>query len=97
MVEAFIIERLDVSSQDRVRQLLDLLEMYGTTLGWPHVKYVRNGLWELRIMAKPQLRILFVVQSRKIVMLHMFKKKANKIPFKEIDTAEKRWRTLLAE
>jgi phage-related protein len=49
------------------------------------------SVFELRVMNKPQLRLLFFQISRRAFMIcHVFLKKTKKIPKKEIDLAVKR-------
>jgi phage-related protein len=55
------------------------------------LKIIGTDLWELRILGKDNLRILYIaVTGRTFVLLHGFKKKKNKTPQKEIKIAESR-------
>lgn len=89
VVEEFIFN-LDSQTFDKVLFMFDALEEYGWKLRWPHVKKITNKLFELRIRTKEQVRLLFVIIGLKIYILHGFKKKKNKIPPKEIETANNR-------
>lgn len=95
LVEDFIVDQLDLSSQDRVKQVIDLLQENGLSIGSPHAKYLKRDLWELRVVGKVSIRILFTIQLNQIILLHAFKKKSNRLLRKELDVAEKRRRNLL--
>lgn len=69
---------------------LNLLEKYGPMIGMPHVKKIDHVLYELRIRGKEEVRVLFITQLRIIYFLHIFKKKTQKIPANEINTAHQR-------
>ena len=73
---------------------LDLLEMYGESLGMPHVRRIGNGLFELRIRGIQEVRTLFVFRNDNVIILHVFIKKTQKIPQKEIMIASNRLRSL---
>lgn len=92
-VEKFIRE-LDTkalkSKQDKIvlKQIIhqiNILENLGTRAGENFTKYIEGDIWELR---PGERRVLFSVWiDNKIVLLHMFHKKTNKTPKKEIDKA----------
>ena len=65
---------------------------FGSNLGSPHTKAVENGLFELRVKGKEGIaRVFFCTKAgRNIVMLHVFIKKTQKIPKKEIAIAKTR-------
>ena len=67
--------------------MIDFLEEYGPFLSPKFTKKIDKGLYELRITGKEQIRVFFTVQQRKIILLHAFKKKTQKIPRKEIKVA----------
>lgn len=64
----------------------------GPNLGEPHTKAFGNGLFELRLKgAEGIARVFFcTIVGRRIVMLHSFVKKTNKIPMRELEIAESR-------
>lgn len=65
---------------------------FGSGLGLPHTKAIGDGLFELRVKGKEGIARVFywVVIEQRIVMLHVFIKKSQKTPKKELDTAKKR-------
>ena len=62
----------------------------------PLSKYLESGLWELRIRAGTDiLRIIYTFsKGRIIILLHVFIKKQQKTPRKEIETALSRLSSL---
>ena len=64
---------------------------YNWPLGMPLVKHLGQGLWELRSTLSNRIaRIIFVVKHDKIIVLHAFVKKTQKIPKNEIEIALRR-------
>jgi phage-related protein len=72
-----------------VERAFERLETYGPGLRRPHVDYLRDDIWELRVRTPDsQLRFLyFFFDGRKIVVTHGIKKKTPEVPPKEIDKA----------
>jgi phage-related protein len=61
------------------------LENYGTRIGEPIVKYIKDDIWELRPLSH---RIFFFFwRDNKFILLHHFIKKTKKTPPKEIARA----------
>lgn len=73
-------------------RILMTVEEYGLQAITPHIKKLAGTpLWEIRILGGNNVRILFVTQlERRILLLHAFIKKTNKTPAKEIAIALKR-------
>ena len=67
--------------------MIDFLEEYGPFLSGKYTKKLRKNLYELRITGKEQIRILYTVRQRSIILIHAFKKKTQRVPSKEIKTA----------
>lgn len=88
-VEEFI-KSQQSSTQSKITHLIDLLEKYGPMLGMPHVKKISADLYEMRIRGREEIRIFFAYKNQNIYLLHGFKKKTQKTPSKEVDTALKR-------
>ena len=70
---------------------IDVLEQYGTALTLPHVKHIKDKLWELRIKSASDISRIFyfVPVGKNIVLLHGFIKKSQKTPNSEIEKANK--------
>jgi len=68
---------------------IDVLEKYGVALTEPHVKHIKDKLWELRIRSASDIsRIFYFIHvGENIVLLHGFVKKTQRAPDREIKTA----------
>ena len=76
--------RIQVS---KIIAYINMLSKYGTTLGEPYIKHLKDELWELRPMRN---RILFAyMNNNNIVLLNVFMKQKTKTPQKEILKAKK--------
>ncbi len=64
----------------------------GANLKEPHTKALEDGLFELGLKGKEGIaRVLYcTIIGSKIVILHCFIKKPDKIPKKELETAKRR-------
>lgn len=80
--------------QARMIRLLELMAKHGANLGEPHTKAMGDGLFEIRAKAREGIaRGLFCyMDGQSIVILHVFIKKSNKTPRKDIELARKRMR-----
>ena len=76
----------------KVLRILIHVQEYGLQAVTSHVKKLAGiPLWEIRILGGDSVRILFVTQlGKRILLLHAFTKKTNKTPAKEIAIALKR-------
>lgn len=64
-------------------------------IGMPLVKKISTDLWEVRINLNNKIaRVLFTIEDQKMILLHGFIKKSQKIPNKELTIAEKRLKSL---
>jgi phage-related protein len=78
----------------KILGLLELLDEFGVRLGPPKLKKINNDIYELRIVGKVQIRIFCTFTSNKIIILHAFIKKSQKIQQKELVTAINRLKYL---
>ena len=76
----------------RYLRLTDIMLEFGSNLGMPHTRPLDNGLFELRVKGKEGIaRVFYCTRiGKRIVMLHMFIKKSQKTPKKELQIAIKR-------
>lgn len=88
-VNSFI-KSLDRPTQAKVVRLVRSLEQLGPKICMPYSKPLGNGLYELRIRGKQEVRIIYGYLNESIVLLHGFIKKTQKTPIKEINIAQKR-------
>jgi len=81
----------------RYIHLTDLMLDFGSNLGMPHTKAVANGLFELRVKGKEGIARVFYCSKigKRIVMLHVFVKKTQRTPKKELKLAMKRMNEVL--
>jgi phage-related protein len=79
--------------------LTDLMLIRGPNLGEPHTKSIGGSLFEIRIKSKEGIARIFycTMINNQIWMLHSFIKKDQKIPKKELTTAQKRLKELKNE
>lgn len=59
-------------------------------LGLPQSKALGGGLYELRVRGKQEIRMFYVFHQSSAVILHIFIKKTQKTPAREINIAHKR-------
>lgn len=76
---------LDDVSVGKINKSIGLLEKYGSTIRYPHTKYISDGVFELRVIGSSNIRVFFVFKNNEAVILHAIIKKTQKIPKREID------------
>lgn len=90
------IDKLDGITKGRVRNGIRLLEKHGLDLLRNRsIKKIstKPDIFELRIVGKKQVRLLFAVYDKSTYLVaHIFIKKTQKTPVKEIKLARKRIR-----
>ena len=81
----------------RYIHLTDLMLEFGSNLGMPHTKPIDGGLFELRVKGKEGIaRVFYCTRiGKRIVMLHVFVKKTQKTPKKELKLAIQRMKEVL--
>ena len=86
------IDSLELKTQAKVHNAINLLREFGKRLGSPNMKCnIGTELWELRILGSDSIRILYIaIIGKTFLLLHGFKKKKDKTPPKEIKIAEER-------
>jgi len=88
-VEKFI-KNLDADSTSEMLGMVELLETYGHSLSMPHAKPIGNGLWELRIVSKRPLRVLYGFCGKEAVLVIALKKQKESLLQRDIKIAKKR-------
>lgn len=70
----------------------DRMILFGPDLGMPHTRALGQGLYELRLKSKEGLVRVFyaLLPHQQMVMLHLFAKKTEKTPLKELALARQR-------
>ncbi|MDX1600956.1 MAG: type II toxin-antitoxin system RelE/ParE family toxin [Anaerolineales bacterium] len=69
---------------------------FGWPVGMPVCRALKNGLWEIRsnIRDGQIARVIFTVMDERMILLHGFVKKAQKIPKADLELALKRKKEL---
>jgi len=60
----------------------------------PHSKSVGRSLFELRIRGQQEIRLIYTFSSNRVIILHGFVKKSQKMPKKELVIAQQKLLTL---
>lgn len=91
LVKEFI-DSLDNKQKAKIFRIFQYIEVYGLSAVLPHVKKISGTkLWEIRILGKDNVRVLYVsLDKASILLLHGFIKKAQKAPSREIQIATMR-------
>ena len=88
------VENLPVGIRASYARLTGLLMEFGLGLRMPHSKSMGDGLFELRPRGPEGIaRVMYCTRiGRKIVVLHVFIKKTQKTPKRELEIARQRQR-----
>lgn len=91
--------RLPAGFVARFLRYAERMEVYGPDLGMPHTRAMGDGLFELRLKAAEGIARVFycTIVGRRIVVLHQFIKKSEKIPRKELELARTRMKEIINE
>lgn len=81
----------------RYGRLTKTMMEYGPNLGMPHTRSMGDKLFEIRIKGKEGIARAFYCTrvGDRIVILHVFVKKTQKTPIKELDIARRRLKEVL--
>lgn len=92
------LDSLQISQKAKVFRIFQAYQAYGLSSIIPHTKKLHNTpLWEIRVLGKDSIRVLYAVQTKHaIVVLHGFIKKSQKTPPKELAIALERHRDWIA-
>lgn len=90
------LDSLDKQTQSKLLRIVANIQEYGLLSVIPHIKKLSGTpLWEIRVLGKSHARIIYVVPTQtKVILLHGFIKKSNKIPSKEINIALMRFKDI---
>lgn len=81
------LESLSETDQGRAQGYIELFEQNGFILPGKYLKKIEGDIWELR---PGNIRLLVGKAGTRMIVVNGFKKKTEKTPRKEIDTAKKR-------
>jgi phage-related protein len=82
----------------RFSRIVGLIEGHGLErVREPHVKHLRGWIWEMCMSGRGGIaRALYVTASgKRVVVVHVFEKKTQKTPHREIEIAEQRSKEIL--
>lgn len=84
------------SLRAKILRQLKYVQEYGLTPAVPNLRKITNtSLWELRVLGRDNVRMFCInLPGKKIKVLHIFKKKKQKTPIKEIKIAVNRYSQL---
>ncbi|MDD5216849.1 MAG: type II toxin-antitoxin system RelE/ParE family toxin [Candidatus Omnitrophica bacterium] len=85
-------ETLPLATQQKIAAWIDLLEAEGHQLKRPYADKLCGALYELRArFGADRIRIIYFFFHRdKIILLHIFRKKSDRVEARDIALAEKR-------
>lgn len=88
---------LDAKTQARFLRSIEQLRIRNVQAREPLVRHVEGKLWELREESQTNIyRLLyFFFAQRRIVFLHGFQKKTQKLPRRELELAQRRLESFL--
>jgi len=89
------VEIQDVRIKTKFDKLVRLLISNGPFLKSPQSKKLAKGLYELRVSGKDPIRIFYTSKNGVYYLLHIFKKKSQKTPVRELRLAIDRMRDII--
>ena len=91
------VEALSLEHRAQFRRIVELIAAKGLErVHEPYIKHVEDKLWEMRLSGRGGIaRVIYVTASgHRIVLLHVFEKKAQKTPRRPLEIARARARTV---
>jgi len=87
------------SLRSKIARQITYLKEFGLTLTNPGLKKLTGTpLWEVRILGRDSTRIICVaLVNKEIVIVHIFKKKGNKMPERDLNIALNRYKNLTSD
>lgn len=89
------IKQQDEATYAKILHSIYLIKNNGPFLKPPYIKKLDSKLYELRILGTVTIRIFYTVQNGEYYLLHVFKKKTQKTPAKELKIAIDRMKRLI--
>lgn len=88
-----ILYALPLDMRAHFERIVQLIEDHGLAgMREPYVKHLEGSLWEMRLRGRDGIaRAAYVtVKERRVVVVHVFKKKTQKTPRRDIEMALKK-------
>jgi phage-related protein len=94
---AKVILKMPAGLLARYIHITDMMLTFGPNLGMPHTRSMGEKLFEIRLKSKEGIsRVFYCAKTeQRIIMLHMFIKKSEKTPEKELRIARERLKEVL--
>jgi phage-related protein len=83
---------LPLDIRERFERIVALIQAHGLQrVREPYVKHLEGPLWEMRMKGKDGVAraVYFAASGRRVVVVHVFAKKTQKTPRREVETALK--------
>jgi phage-related protein len=91
-------KKLNTSARRKIVKVLKYIEEYGLSRDISDIKKSRGyGFWEVRILGKDNIRLFAVELDRIIYVLHIFHKKTESTPLKDLNLTKARLSNLKKE
>lgn len=89
------LDKLAKKQQGKILRIIQYIQEYGLQSVIPHIKKLTGTpFWEIRILGKDNIRIIYVLPvSNQVLVLHGFIKKKQKTPLKELEIASSRYKS----
>jgi len=91
------VSKLEEKDKRKIFKCFDSIEKYGLNPSGFECRQIKGKLWEIKIRTfSGGIRIFYIIlEFRKIILLHAYKKKSQKAPQKEIEKALMRMKEVL--
>lgn len=84
------LRKLTEDAQEKFEAYFIILRKEGK-LGFPDARKIRSSLFEIRVKHEGEYRGFYAyIGKKEIIILHIFQKKTQKTPIKNIEVAERR-------
>src|SRR3712207_844238 len=95
---AEFLDSLDEKTRARFRWSMEQLRLRNVQARYPLVRHLEGDLWELREESQTNIYriVYFFFTGRRIVFVHGFQKKTQRMPRRELEIARERHRKFLA-
>lgn len=95
IVQDFV-RKQDKTTISKIARSIDLVSVYGPDLGMPRSRYLSDGIYELRIRGKNEVRIFYITVTvkREVIFLHAYKKRTQKMSSNDFEVALSRKKLL---
>ena len=80
----YFINDLDAKASIKVKKRLALLRDYGHLIRMPHSRYIAPGIFELRMIGKDNIRLIYTFKNDTTIIFHAYVKKTEEITNQEM-------------